>query len=194
MNINSKILCSLPLFAWMICASIWMVYQSGHQVQVKSSLLRDCLSKTSERNGTFLQTTAMKQEQVELEYKKKLMYYESKLYKGGVDLKNEKCTLVMLTFKRVQTLGRVLKHYCRVTVLNKIILIWNDVGSPIPKNISRFLDTCNIQLLIINSTENRLTNRFIPRPELESDCKFNFSGIEVVWIFTLSSRLSVVSE
>ncbi len=151
----------------MICASVWMVYQTGSPV--KSTLQQDpCLTEVG-----ILQPKSKIQHvlEVEREYQKKLDYYESKLNRRSVSLKDEKCTLVMLTFKRVQTLPRILKHYCRVSILSKIIVIWNDVDEAIPVNITKLSVTCNVQLLFIKASENRLTNRFIPRPELQSDCK-----------------------
>ena len=152
-----------------------MVYHTGYQIQVA---VQECATKSTKLNADGLvNSTVVQNTLLEVEYKEKLQYYQSMLNTGKVSLKEEKCILIMLTYKRIQTLPRVLKHYCRVSILSEIVLIWNDVGEAIPTNITFLSSVCNIQLTIIKSTQNRLTNRFIPRPELGSDCKYTLCAV-----------------
>lgn len=80
--------------------------------------------------------------------------------------------MVMLTFKREEVLPRVLKHYCKVGVLQRILVIWNDVvNTTVPQSLRDLNSTCTADLRFIVSEENKLTNRYLPRKEIETDCK-----------------------
>lgn len=81
------------------------------------------------------------------------------------------CTMVMLTYRRDKMLTFLLNHYCKVRSLHKFIVIWNDVDRSIPDDILDMKDNCVTDLLFIREKENKLTNRFKPRPEIETDCK-----------------------
>ncbi len=87
----------------------------------------------------------------------------------GIDLDKEQFTIVILTFRRVALLRIIIPHYCATgSKLNKIIVIWNDVKSPIPDH-TKIGRLCDVPLVFIRSKENKLTNRFIPYPEIETD-------------------------
>ena len=68
-------------------------------------------------------------------------------------------------------LPKLLLHYCRAKSLRKILVIWNDVESQIPQDILNLANKCQVSLEFIREKENRLTNRFKPRPEIETECK-----------------------
>lgn len=168
---SSKMYCSklvhllLCLIVWMTCASLWMVRQG---VFLDSKM---CLSKASiPVNRAPAEDTV----QIESLHKKKLQYYSSKIHKRDVDILQERCTLLMLTFNRTQMLPRILTHYCKIPFLQKILVIWNDVNNTIPTDVTDIGRVCNSELKFIISKENKLTNRFIPRSEIETDCKFFF--------------------
>jgi hypothetical protein len=82
------------------------------------------------------------------------------------------CTMVMLTYNREKILKFLLNHYCKVRSLHKIIVIWNNVNKSIPDDILGVKEKrCFPDLLFIQEKENKLTNRFKPRPEIETNCK-----------------------
>ena len=81
------------------------------------------------------------------------------------------CTMVMLTYDREDILFSLLNHYCKVKSLHKILVIWNNVNKSIPNDIIEIRDTCVTDLLFIQETENKLTNRFKPRQEIETECE-----------------------
>ena len=82
------------------------------------------------------------------------------------------CTLVMLTYNREKILKFLLNHYCKVRSLHKIIVIWNNVNKSIPDDVLEVKEKrCFPDLLFIQEKENKLTNRFKPRPEIETNCK-----------------------
>ena len=83
------------------------------------------------------------------------------------------CTMVMLTYNREKILKFLLNHYCKVRSLHKIIVIWNNVNKSIPDDILEIKETCGSpDLLFIREKENKLTNRFKPRPEIETNCEY----------------------
>ena len=93
---------------------------------------------------------------------------------------NEKLTVVMLTYKREDILAQLLSHYCNMNdILQQIIVIWNDIEVHVPNNLLTY--KCNVKLTFIQSVENKLTNRFLPRDEIATDgintvsCIYNYS-------------------
>ncbi len=76
-----------------------------------------------------------------------------------------------MTYKRLALLPRVVTHYCQTPLLDKIILIWNNVEAPIPSRVLSLNQSCAVPLLFIKETENKMTNRFKPRPEIRTECK-----------------------
>ena len=87
---------------------------------------------------------------------------------NSYDLETEQFTIVILTFKRVTLLWTLIPHYCSTgKYLDKVIIIWNDVETIIPQDLLDF--KCEVPLVYIHSKENKLTNRFIPYPEIKTD-------------------------
>ena len=98
--------------------------------------------------------------------------YFSKIFRYKTkDDEREKFTIIMMTYKREKVLPDLLLHYCKIKNLHKILVIWNDVGTQIPSNILKVANECQAALQFIKETENKVTNRFKPRPEIETDCK-----------------------
>lgn len=89
------------------------------------------------------------------------------------DTQQENCTMVMMTYRRVEILPKILMHYCNVLQLQRIIVVWNDINSTIPMNVTDLTNSCRADLLFVMSEKNYLTNRYIPRKELETDCKYS---------------------
>ena len=103
---------------------------------------------------------------------KHLQRYALEIFQPKVDVDIEEFTMVMLTYKRVKMLSQLIKHYCGTKHLHKILVIWNDVGTAIPQYILDLTNSCQTRLEFIQEKENKLTNRFKPRPEIETECKF----------------------
>ena len=102
-----------------------------------------------------------------------LQHYVSRLFSDPVQMddENEQFIIVMMTYKRVAILPRVLDHYCKTPLLNKIIVIWNNVEEAIPSDLLKLNLSCAVPLLFIKEKENRMTNRFKARPEIKTECK-----------------------
>jgi len=99
-----------------------------------------------------------------------LQYYVSRIFsRPAVNMDSENFTIVMMTYKRTNVLLKVLSHHCKTPRLQGIVVIWNNVQAPVPENLQKF--PCQVPLKFIQETENRMTNRFKPRPEFETDCE-----------------------
>ena len=85
----------------------------------------------------------------------------------ALDLESEKYVLIMQTFRRMKVLPDLLTHYCELERLEKIILLWNDVTTPVPDRLK--IIKCKVPLLLLKQEENKMTNRFKLRSEITTD-------------------------
>ena len=184
------------LFVWAGVATVWLLFlvsrlQQGLQCHCPTpeplaSATEVALARSNERSAMPVASTAKAEEhespEVESEVVQQtvvdkqtpfvLQKYYSELFRHvEIDYENERCTLVMLTYKRIGTLPELLTHYCKVQYLENILVIWNDVGTPVPQNLLDLSKSCETKLQFIREKENRLSNRFKPRPEIETECK-----------------------
>ena len=97
--------------------------------------------------------------------------YFKKIFIQGSDDNRQQFTIVIMTYQRPSLLRMLIPHYCNTgKYLNKFILIWNDVGGVIPKDILNH--ECAVPLIIKLPTKNKLTNRFFPFSDIETDGMF----------------------
>ncbi len=188
----TKCLIIVALLIWVICATTWLTNMTSREGCSLTLLARSRRSDlvTSEQavaTATELSeqvaTKAIATELVNFQWptnrtvKSKDEESDSiaKRYWSRMDQtkhdKRQNCTLVMLTYKRGKILPKVLMHYCNISLLQRILVIWNDVDAAVPEALLNLTRSCNAELMYIVSKENKLTNRYIPRSEIETDCK-----------------------
>ncbi len=176
----------LAVFTWAVFATVWLLALSSQgQCPMSRSTrmaagksLRPVLNSTTQISSlqqsryvnvvnvtaeTSTSTMALSSE----ERTGPLKHYSSQIYGSYMD---KGCTMVMLTYKREELLPRVLKHYCKVHDLVKIVVVWNDIDTPVPQALFRLNNECRADLKFIVSKENRLTNRYVPRSEIQTEC------------------------
>lgn len=112
-------------------------------------------------------------------YAKRLLYYSSQIESVDSNFSRhseakENCTVVLLTYKRTSSLQKVLNHYCKIPIVQRIVVVWNDVTEDIPSPIRAWTSRCMANLIFVKSRKNKLTNRYKPRKEIETDCKLLF--------------------
>jgi hypothetical protein len=83
----------------------------------------------------------------------------------------ESFTVVMPTYRRTKQLPTLLKHYCKVPHVHKIVVLWNNVDQTIPKHISDF--KCEVPVAVLKMKENKVSNRFKLYPEIETEAIFS---------------------
>ena len=99
-------------------------------------------------------------------------YYSSRIFRSPVDLEREKFTIVMMTYRRYKALKFLVKHYCRVPSLDRIVVVWNDLETAVSKEqLLEDADCSSVPILLSISKENKLTNRYLPREEIKTDCE-----------------------
>ncbi len=101
--------------------------------------------------------------------------WRKQVFSTDTDLSTENFTIVMLTYRRESILPKILQHYCETPRLAKIVVIWNDIEQGIPEAILNLCNLCRIPLEFIRETENKITNRFKPRPQIETDCELFYT-------------------
>ena len=83
-------------------------------------------------------------------------------------IENEKFTVIIPTYKRVELLKRVLENYCKLTShIDSIIVVWNNIEEPIPDTLKYF--SCSVPVHLKQETTNSLNNRFKPFPEIRTE-------------------------
>ena len=178
---RAKCLLILGVVCWAACATAWLIALSTHghcpMARTARVLMEDREMVATSLSGAFnvtkpqtsmLPSSSPDATQSQGSNDELLQYYSSKIYGGDG---GDKCTMVMLTYKREALLPRVLNHYCKVSSLRKILVIWNDVGTPVPQAMLNRTKDCQIDIKFIVSDENKLTNRYLPRSEIDTECK-----------------------
>lgn len=184
---RAKCFLIVAVVGWAACATTWLVALSAQEhcpmarttrvltkLNMSNSLQFTLNVRTSEISTLSTSTLyqSVPTSTVQSSKENILRYYSSLLYDGGV---SEGCTMVMLTYRRQKLLPRILRHYCQVVSLKKILVVWNDVGTAVPQALLNLTKECAVKLQFVLSEENKLTNRYLPRSEIETDCKFRES-------------------
>lgn len=169
---RAKCLLILAVVGWALCATTWLVALSvqEHCPMARTTRVITKLDMNSPLEPALNVTTSTLSS-VSVTHSSKeniLQYYSSLVYGGGG---GGGCTMVMLTYKRVGLLPRILKHYCKVASLQRILVVWNDVGTSVPQALLNLTKECRVNIKFILSEENKLTNRYLPRSEIETECK-----------------------
>ncbi|GBP29405.1 Exostosin-2 [Eumeta japonica] len=78
-------------------------------------------------------------------------------------------TAVILTYDRVDSLFTLIRKLVKTPSLTKILVIWNNQKKPPPP--SSEWPVINKPLKVIRTKENKLSNRFYPYAEIETECQ-----------------------
>ncbi|XP_077471736.1 exostosin-like 2 [Stigmatopora argus] len=84
-------------------------------------------------------------------------------------LKKEEFTLIIQTFKRDNILLKVLKRCLAVPHLQKILIVWNNVGNPPSQKFRDSLGPHDIPIIFLEQKINDLQNRLQPFSEINTD-------------------------
>ena len=172
----TKGLLVLALLFWVVCATLWLTNLTIKE-DCSLVLARSLRTVTNEEDiittepSDFIWPTNRTLETKEEEFDRIIKQYWSRIDQPRHD-EQQNCTLVMQTYKREKILSRILMHYCKIPLLQKILVIWNDVETAVPEALKNLTQSCGTELIYIVSEENKLTNRYIPRSEIETDCEW----------------------
>ena len=90
-------------------------------------------------------------------------------------------TIVMPTYGRSVQLPTILTHYCEISNVARILVLWNNIGVPVPGPIRDF--KCKVPVQIKIMKENKLTSRFVLYPEIETEGINNYKIIMSYFLF-----------
>ncbi|XP_030372262.1 exostosin-2 [Scaptodrosophila lebanonensis] len=89
------------------------------------------------------------------------------LFLPSLSPKSQGFTAVILTYDRVESLFLLIQKLAVVPSLQSILVIWNNQRK-MPPHLSTF-PSISKPLKIIQTSENKLSNRFFPYPEIETE-------------------------
>lgn len=78
-------------------------------------------------------------------------------------------TIIMQTYNRTDLLLKLLNHYQAVPHLHKVIIVWNNIGEKIPRELWDSLGPHPVPIVFKEQTVNRMRNRLQFFPELETE-------------------------
>lgn len=84
----------------------------------------------------------------------------------------ERFTIIIQTFNRTDILLKLLNHYQAVPHLQKIIVVWNNIGEEPPVALWDSLGPHPVPLVFKEQTSNQMRNRLQSFPEIETDGKY----------------------
>ncbi|OCT83685.1 exostosin glycosyltransferase 2 L homeolog isoform X1 [Xenopus laevis] len=76
-------------------------------------------------------------------------------------------TAVVLTYDRVESLFRVITEISKVPSLSKLLVVWNNQNKNPPE--ASVWPKIRVPLKVVRTTENKLSNRFFPYSEIETE-------------------------
>jgi len=80
-------------------------------------------------------------------------------------------TAVILTYDRLETLFKIITQISEVESLQRILVVWNHQTNPPPQ--AQHWPKINKPLKVVQTKSNRLSNRFYPYAEIETECVFS---------------------
>ena len=90
-------------------------------------------------------------------------------------------TVVIQTYQRLNLLRRLLPHYCNMSCVDRILVVWNNVNVSVPQELSE-MPCSRAGLIFLPMQRNSVRNRFQPFPEIRTKGKQERS---CVWAFYL---------
>ncbi|KAM3855627.1 exostosin-2 isoform 2-T8 [Vipera latastei] len=76
-------------------------------------------------------------------------------------------TAIVLTYDRVESLFRVITEVSKVPSLSKLLVVWNNQNKVPPEEM--VWPKVRVPLTVVRTTENKLSNRFFPYAEIETE-------------------------
>uniref|UniRef100_A0A670JF98 Exostosin-2 n=1 Tax=Podarcis muralis TaxID=64176 RepID=A0A670JF98_PODMU len=76
-------------------------------------------------------------------------------------------TAIVLTYDRVESLFRVITEVSKVPSLSKLLVVWNNQNKVPPEET--VWPKVRVPLKVVRTTENKLSNRFFPYNEIETE-------------------------
>jgi len=96
----------------------------------------------------------------------------------GTEETQEQFTIVIQTYNRTDVLLKLLNHYQAMPHLQKMIIVWNNVGEQPPQKLWDSLGPHPVEVIFKVQSANRMRNRLQSFPEIDTDGQYIHS---MVW-------------
>ena len=80
----------------------------------------------------------------------------------------ERFTIVIQTYRRQQLLRRILPHYCNMSLVDRILVVWNNINTSVPPDLHS-LECSRAELKFLPMSRNTVRNRFQPFPQISTE-------------------------
>lgn len=94
-------------------------------------------------------------------------------HQGDSTEEEQRFTIVIQTYNRSDILLKLLNHYQAVPHLQRIIIVWNNVGEQTPLKLWNSLGPHPVPVVFKEQTSNQMRNRLQPFPEIKTDGRFS---------------------
>ncbi|XP_030630667.1 exostosin-like 2 [Chanos chanos] len=105
--------------------------------------------------------------------------------------RHESFTVVMQTYNRTDVLLKLLNHYQAVPHLQRVIIVWNNIGKQPPRQLWQSLGPHPVPVIFKEQSVNRMRNRLQPFPEIETDAVLMLDDDTLVSVPDISFAFSV---
>ena len=85
-------------------------------------------------------------------------------------MQEETFTIVIQTYQRMVLLRKLLPHYCNMSCVDRILIVWNNVNVSVPRELSE-MPCERAGLIFLPMQRNSVRNRFQPFPDIRTKGK-----------------------
>ncbi|XP_047444605.1 exostosin-like 2 [Mugil cephalus] len=103
----------------------------------------------------------------------------------------EKFSIVIQTYNRTDVLLKLLNHYQAVPHLQRIIIVWNNIGEQTPMKLWNSLGPHPVQVVFKEQTSNRMRNRLQLFPDIDTEAVLMLDDDTLVSVPDISFAFSV---
>ncbi|CAK6969474.1 exostosin-like 2 [Scomber scombrus] len=103
----------------------------------------------------------------------------------------QRFTIIIQTYNRTDILLKLLNHYQAVPHLQRIIIVWNNIGEQTPLKLWNSLGPHPVPVVFKEQTSNQMRNRLQPFPEIDTDVVLMLDDDTLVSVPDISFAFSV---
>uniref|UniRef100_A0A3B4AMS7 Exostosin-like 2 n=1 Tax=Periophthalmus magnuspinnatus TaxID=409849 RepID=A0A3B4AMS7_9GOBI len=109
-------------------------------------------------------------------------------------VEESKFTIIMQTYNRTDVLLKLLNHYQAMPHLQRIIIVWNNIGEPTPQKLWDSLGPHPVPIVFKQQSTNLMRNRLQSFKEIDTDAVLMLDDDTLVSVPDVSFAFSVWNE
>ncbi|TMS09561.1 Exostosin-like 2 [Larimichthys crocea] len=103
----------------------------------------------------------------------------------------QRFTIIIQTYNRTDILLKLLNHYQAMPHLQRIIIVWNNIGEQTPLKLWNSLGPHPVPVVFKEQSSNRMRNRLQPFPEIDTDAVLMLDDDTLVSVPDISFAFTV---